>query len=155
MTIAGGSILIEVERPAPGAIPSPPPPYTLGTVSFAIPALAECAGAASLGGDREMALAAFMAARLMLGALPPILLPQPERAARAARAASWLSALTMPQPARMAILRAFDASAANSLEAAASLRELMQVLAGHLSAAASQELGALAERLRLYYEETP
>ena len=102
-----------------------------------------------------MALAALMAARLMLGALPPILLPQPERAARATRAGSWLSALTMPQPARMAILRCFDASVVNGLEAAASLRELMQVLAGHLSPAASQELGALAERLRLYYEETP
>jgi len=124
-------------------------------VLFSIPALAECAGSATLGGDREMALAAVMTARLMLAALPPTRLAQPERVIRAERARSWLSALTMPQPARMALLRAVDASVASGIEATASLRELMQVLTGHLSAAALQELGALAERLRLYYEQTP
>ena len=102
-----------------------------------------------------MALAAVMTARLMLALLPPVLLPQPERAMRADRARSWMSALTMPQPARMALLRSVDASVATSIEAAASLRELMHVLAGHLTPAALQELGGLAERLRLYYEQTP
>ncbi len=131
------------------------PPYALDPVAFSVPALAECAGTATLGGDREMALAAVMTARLILAALPPIQLAQPDRALRADRARSWLSALTMPQPARMALLRSVDASVASGMEAAASLRELMQVLTGHLSPAALQELGALAERLRLYYEQTP
>jgi len=108
-----------------------------------------------LGGDREMAIAALMTARLMLASLPPTELPAAERAMRAERARSWLSALTMPQPARMALLRAVDASIPSGIEGAASLRELMQVLTGHLSPAALQELGALAERLRLYYEQTP
>ncbi len=74
---------------------------------------------------------------------------------RADRARTWLSALTMPQPARMALLRAVDASVMSGIDAAASLRELMHVLTGHLTPAALQELGALAERLRLYYEQTP
>ena len=102
-----------------------------------------------------MALAAVMTARLMLAALPPDELAQSERVIRADRTRSWLSALTMPQPARMALLRAVDASLASGIEAAASLRELMHVLTGHLSPAALQELGALAERLRLYYQQTP
>lgn len=55
----------------------------------------------------------------------------------------------------MALLRAVDASIPSGIEAAATLRELMNVLTGHLSPAALQELGALAERLRLYYEQTP
>lgn len=102
-----------------------------------------------------MAIAALMTARLMLASLPPTELPAAERAMRAERARNWLSALTMPQPARMALLRAVDASIPSGIEGAASLRELMQVLTGHLSHAALQELGALAERLRLYYEQTP
>jgi hypothetical protein len=122
---------------------------------FSVPALAECAASAALGGDREMALAALMAGRLMLAALPPVQLPAAERSIRAERARSWLSALTMPQPARMALLRAIDASIEGGIEATASLRELMQVLTGHLTPDALQELGALAERLRLYYEQTP
>lgn len=134
---------------------APAPPYALEPVPFSVPALADCAQIATLGGDREMAIAALMTARLMLASLPPTELPEAERAARAERTRSWLSALTMPQPARMALLRAVDASIPSGIEAAATLRELMNVLTGHLSAAALQELGALGERLRLYYEQTP
>jgi len=144
-----------VSQVAPRAPLPPAPPYSLEPVLFAIPALAECAGSATLGGDREMALAALTTARLMLATIPPILLPEAERVTRAERARSWLSALTMPQPARMAILRSIDASVSGGMDAAASLRELMQVLTGHLSPAALTELGMLAERLRLYYEQTP
>ncbi|MEO7218184.1 MAG: hypothetical protein ABI026_08315 [Gemmatimonadaceae bacterium] len=136
--------------------PLPPaPPYALEPVIVALPAMAECAQAAPLGGDREMALATLMIARLIVAALPPVNLPETDRASRAERSRSWLSALTMPQPARMALLRTVDASVGGSLEAAACVRELMQVLTGHLSPAALLELGALAERLHLYYEQTP
>lgn len=121
----------------------------------ALPLLAECAQAAPLGGDREMALATLMIARLNAAALPPVTLPEPDRASRAERSRSWLSALTMPQPARMALLRSVDASVGGGLEAAACVRELMQVLTGHLTPGALLELGALAERLHLYYEQTP
>ncbi|MDQ2889384.1 MAG: hypothetical protein M3R65_02370 [Gemmatimonadota bacterium] len=131
------------------------PPYSLDPVLFPIRALAECAAAAAVGNDRAMALATFLVARLMLASLPPILLHQPERALRADHAKTWLSALTVPQPARMALLRSIDATIVGGLEAAASLRELINTLTGHLAPAALSELGALAERLRLYYEQTP
>jgi hypothetical protein len=133
----------------------PAPRYALEPVAFSVPALADCAESATLGGDREMAIAALITARLMLASLAPTELPESERVLRAERARSWLSALTMPQPARMALLRAVDASIPGGIEAAASLRELMHVLTGHLSPAALLELGALAERLHLYYEQTP
>jgi hypothetical protein len=102
-----------------------------------------------------MALAAMLVARLIAAALPPVQLESLDRATRAERARAWLSALTMPQPARMAFLRSVDASVASGMDAAASLRELMNVLTGHMSPAGLQELGGLAESLRLYYEQTP
>lgn len=131
------------------------PPYSLEPVQFSLPAIADAAGSAALGGDREMALATFMVARLMLATLPPAPLSQSERAVRADRTRNWLSALAMPQPARMALLRCIDASVGAGLEAAASLRELGQVLTGHLTSTALRELTALADQLRLYYEQTP
>ncbi len=102
-----------------------------------------------------MALAAMLVARLMLAVLPPVSLAQPERALRADRAKTWLASMTMPQPARMAIVRSMDASVSGGMDAAASLRELMSTLNGHLTTAATQEIGMLAEWLRLYYEQTP
>ena len=131
------------------------PPYALDPVGFAFPALAEAAGTATLGGDREMTLGALMTARLMLAGLPPASLPLPERTVRAERARHWVSALTMPQPARMALLRAMDASVGTTFDAAAALRELAQVLVGHVAPAALGELATLGEHLRLYYEQTP
>lgn len=133
----------------------PAPAYSLEPVLFQLPALADGALAATAGSDREMAIGTLMVARLMLGSLPPILLAQPERALRADRARSWLNALAMPQPARMALVRSLDATVSGGMDAAASVRELMNTLTGHLTAAALLELGALAERLRLYYEQTP
>jgi hypothetical protein len=155
------------ERPATPGIPAyqisqptrtpppPAPPYSLETVTFLLPSLADCAQSAVLGSDREMALAALMTGRLMAACLPPISLPQTERAIRSDRAKSWLSALTMPQQARMALVRAADASVLGGIDAAASLRELMNVLTGHLTPAALLELGGLAEGLCLYYDQTP
>jgi hypothetical protein len=156
MSVKGPDSLVSAVSPSLTRMPLPPgPPYSLEPVRFALPALADSAQSATLGNDREMALSAIMTARLMLAALPPTRLAQPERAIRAERVRAWLSALTMPQPARMALLRSVDASVASGIEAAASLRELMHVLTGHLSPAALHELGVLAERLRLYYEQTP
>lgn len=145
--------------PAP-SLPIPvvavaPPPYSLEPVTFPLPALADAAASTPLGGDREMAIASFLVARLMLAATPPAQLPLTDRATRAERARHWLSALAMPQPARMALLRAADASVGGGRDAAAALRELAQMLLGHLTPAALQELVALGDHLGLYYEHTP
>ena len=141
--------------PAAPVIAVAPPPYSLEPVTFRLPALAEAAASAQLGGDREMAIGSFLVARLMLATMPPMQLPTMERATRAERARQWLSSLAMPQPARMALLRAADASVAGGRDAAASLRELAQMLLGHLAPAALQELVALGDHLRLYYDQNP
>ncbi len=131
------------------------PPYALEHVEFPFPALAGAASHPLSANDRDMTIATLMVARLMVSILPPVNLPAPERHPRAERAKPWLMTLAMPQPARMALLRAIDASAGAPVEAAAALRELMQVLGGHLAPDATVELGGLAERLSLYYRETP
>jgi hypothetical protein len=68
-------------------------------------------GRSPLGGEREVALAALLAARLVLGALPPQPLPQGVRAARANGARAWLAALAVPAPLRQALARLVDATA--------------------------------------------
>lgn len=149
--VIDASIQLAPTAPLMGA----PPPYSLDPVAFSAPALAEAVGAAQIGGDRELALGTLMVARLVIAALPPVPLAPEERTLRAERTRQWLSGLTMPQPARMALIRAIDASAAPGINATAALRELAQMLTGHLPDPALRELITLAERLRLYYEETP
>jgi hypothetical protein len=51
------------------------PPYTIAHPTFGFPELATFAGRAALGGAREVALAAFMIARLADGARSPAELP--------------------------------------------------------------------------------
>ena len=87
------------------------PPYALATPRFRFRALAALVGRSPLGGEREVALAALLAARLVLGALPPQPLPQGVRAARANGARAWLAALAVPAPLRQALARLVDATA--------------------------------------------
>jgi len=98
-----------------------------------------------------------MAARLATGLLPPLALAADIRERRADRAKHWVTTLAMPNPARMALLRAFDATAqpaVNGTSASAfvgvaeALAELARTLTGHLDAPSQQELLALADALR-------
>lgn len=88
----------------------PSPPYALSTPRFRFRALAALAGRAALGGDREVALATLMAARLAAGALPPQPLPQGVRITRATGARVWLTALALPLPIRQSLTRLIDAT---------------------------------------------
>jgi len=101
-----------------------------------------------------MALVALVVARMAQSLLPPMALDHHAITTRADRAKVWLSGLTMPQPARMAFLRAFDATTSSTLESAAMVTELVQTLTGHVDVGALHELSDLATRLRLYYEKT-
>jgi hypothetical protein len=123
-------------------------PYALETTAFRFPAIATCAGRAPLGGDRDLALGVYTAARLALALLPPTLLDNGARGSRAERAKVWLSGLTMPQPARMALLRAFDATLIGAGATADALTELAQMITGHVDPASQQELAELASTLR-------
>jgi hypothetical protein len=77
---------------------------------FRFPALAALAGRRPLGGEREVALAAFICAHLVVGTLSDTALPAEMRARRAAGARAWLAAIALPGPARTPFARLIDAS---------------------------------------------
>lgn len=85
------------------------PPYALETPRFRFRALAALAGRSPLGGEREVALAALLAARLAVGALPPQL-PQGVRITRATGARAWFASLALPASLRQALARLVDAT---------------------------------------------
>jgi len=108
---------------------------------FRFRALAALAGRSPLGGEREIALATLMAARLVVGALPPQPLPQGVRITRANGARVWLAALALPVPLRQSLARLVDATTSvdrEGLEAA--LRTVIEVGTPQLDALALAEL---------------
>jgi len=119
----------------------PLPPYALTTPRFRFRALAALVGRSPLGGEREVALATLLAARLVVGALPPLPLPQTVRITRANGARAWFSSLALPTPVRQALTRLLDATTSvdrDGLETA--LRTLIDVSAPQLDAGAVAEL---------------
>lgn len=86
------------------------PPYALATPRFRFRALAALAGRAPLGGEREVALATLLAARLVIAALPPLALPQGVRETRANGARAWFAALALPAALRQSLARLVDAT---------------------------------------------
>lgn len=124
------------------------PPYALATPTFRFPGLAALAGRAPLGGEREVALACLMAARLAAGALPDASMSAAGRTARAAAAKGWFASLALPAAARIPLARLVEASAgddAPALETA--LRGVTTVTAKQLDSTALSELTALAAAL--------
>jgi hypothetical protein len=93
-----------------GAVPLLPP-YALSTPRFRFRALAALVGRSALGGDREMALATLLAARLVVGAMPPQPLPQGVRVTRANGARAWFASLALPAALRQSLARLVDATA--------------------------------------------
>lgn len=85
-------------------------PHALEPIAFRFPALAALAGRAQIGGDREVALAAFVASKLARDwhADPP--LTDAARAERAVGAKSWMSTLNLPATVRPSLTRLLDAT---------------------------------------------
>ena len=86
-------------------------------------------------------MATLLAARLVVGALPPAPLPQQVRIGRANGARAWFAALAVPPTFRQSLTRLMDATTSvdrDGLEAA--LRTLIDVSAPHLDAPALTEL---------------
>lgn len=124
------------------------PPYGLATVRFPCRALAARAGRAPLGGEREVALASWLAARLVLAFLPPFPVDQTLRTTRAAAARVWLAGLTLPAATRAALSRLVDASGGDSPPAAAAaIRRVIGAASAQLDAASVAELGRIADAL--------
>ena len=84
------------------------PPFSLAAPAFRFRALALLAGRAPLGGEREMALAVLMAARLATGLLPPAPLSAAARRVRGVGARVWFSTLTLPPATRIPLARVVE-----------------------------------------------
>jgi len=124
------------------------PPFALATPGFRFKALASHAGRASIGGDREVALACFVSARLIAGMLPPLAIGSVDSATRASAARQWLASLSVPAPTRAAAISAFDAVADNSSRAAVkALKMLIEAGKAQLDQASVNELTELANEI--------
>jgi hypothetical protein len=117
------------------------------TTSFRFPAIAALAGRAPLGGQREVALGAFLVARLADDAAPERGLSEASRAERAALGRTWLSTLALPPAVRQSLTAAIDASALGPQAVAESLRALIVATTGMLDARSRTELERLATSL--------
>ena len=124
------------------------PPFSLAAPTFRFRALASLAGRAPLGGEREMALASLMAARLADGVLMTVPLSAQARTARAAGARVWCSTLTLPAAARIPLARVVDASDTGGRPQVAEALAVFAAMAGpHLDAPSRLELADLVAAL--------
>jgi hypothetical protein len=117
------------------------PPYALTTPRFRFRALAALVGRSPLGGEREVALASLLAARLVVGALPPSPLPQGVRIARAGGARAWFASLALPTVLRQSLARLADATTSvdrDGLEA--SFKTVVEIITPHLDAGSVAEV---------------
>jgi hypothetical protein len=123
------------------------PPFSLAPTTFRFPALAALAGRAPLGGQREVALATYMAARLADDVIPDRGIEAEVRTQRAGAAKSWLSNLALPAPIRPALARLIEASGGDRRGAAEAVRAVMTVTSSLLDARGRSELENLAAAL--------
>src|SRR5687767_149514 len=124
------------------------PPYALAPTPFPLPALAALAGKAPLGGDREVAIACFVIARLAAGLLPPYALATELRQKRSTACRSWLASQALPTAIRTQLLAAAESTAAAERPAiAAAMRGLRTHAAKYLDGNAAHELDSLAAKL--------
>lgn len=123
------------------------PPYGLAPTPFRFAALAALAGRAPLGGRREVALATYLAARLVDDVLEENGLSASIRADRAGSARNWLSTVALPAPVRQPLARLIDSSAGGAGGASQAVRAVIAVTADFLDRAARLELEHLAETL--------
>ena len=123
------------------------PPYALGLTTFRFAALAALAGRAPIGGQREVALATYLAARLADDVRPTRGLSAATRAERAEGAKSWLASLALPTTIRPALVGLVDSTAGDAAVTARALRGVIGVTSGMLDRGARAELERLASAL--------
>ncbi|MEA3246571.1 MAG: hypothetical protein U9Q74_10490, partial [Gemmatimonadota bacterium] len=125
-----------------------PSPYALATPAFRFQALAATVGRAAMGGPREAALVALLAARMAAGAAPAGGLSPAQRARRAEAARGWVGTMALSPVLRAAIGRLLEASAGSDPSAVAgALCKVTDVTAQWLDRPARSELEALAAKL--------
>ena len=125
------------------------PPYALSAPVFRFRHLAALAGRAPIGGAREVALACFVAVRLVSDCCDPTLdIDEAARAARCAGAKGWLGTIAIPSPVRTPVAKLAEASAtADPTVMAPLVSSLARAAETFLDAASRAELDVLAARL--------
>lgn len=126
----------------------PNPPYAVEPTTFRFAALAFLAGRSALGGQREVALATYLAARLAHDTHPERGVSHEARAERAAHAKNWLSTLVLPPNVRAALARLVDASTGEPMEAATAVGEVVRAAESFLDVRGRAELEQLAVALQ-------
>jgi hypothetical protein len=126
----------------------PQPPYALAAPEFRYRALTSLAGRAPLGGEREIALAALMTARLVAASLPPSPLPIARRLSRVAGARGWFASLALPPGVRAPFMRLVEATANEQPQALrTALANVLEVTQPLLAPSAHSELRAVARAM--------
>ena len=124
------------------------PPYALHTLRFRFRALATQAGRSSLGGDREVVLACFVAARIGAGLFPEMRADPAKLQVRAVAARQWLSSISVPGQVRQAVGAVISASAgADAVAAARALTHLLLLAPAQLDEASVAEIQELVDEL--------
>jgi hypothetical protein len=125
-----------------------PPRFALATPHFRFRALASFAGRASIGGDREIAMACLVAGRLAATLLPPFHVSSSDTRTRSAAAKQWMGSLSLPAPVRAPLTQVTDAvSAGNPTTVAAAMEKLIAAVSGKIDEASLTELRSLASDL--------
>ena len=124
----------------------PRQPYALDTPAFAFSSLAACAARAPLGGMREIALAAYVTAR-MAEDVAGDSLPADARRLRAASARRWLSTLTIADAIRRAFQELIAATETDAPSVAVAVRRVMEVTSSALDGPSRVDLERLARVL--------
>ncbi|MEP6617855.1 MAG: hypothetical protein ABJE47_01020 [bacterium] len=124
------------------------PPFALAVPVFRFRSLANLAGRAPIGGAREVALACFVAARLVAECSGAQSEDAAARVARSAGAKAWLGTLALPTSIRAPVTRCAELSVgANHVAAGKEIAGLAAAAAPFLDAPSKAELDALAALL--------
>jgi hypothetical protein len=128
-------------------VPTNQPPYAVPPTELRFPALAALAGRAPLGGDREVVLAVYLAARLAHDCQSGAGLSDAARAERGATAKTWMSTFAIPAGVRPAIARVIDSAAGDAASISDDLRALVGSARVYLDIQSQAELERLAGTL--------
>jgi hypothetical protein len=126
---------------------APRAPYSLEPAAFPLPALAQLAGRAPLGGTREVVLACLLVGRAVVDATAADApLTKEQVRARAKEITDWLAATSLAGYLRAPLSRLAEATGSEDGRAMSSaLDSVIMVTANHLDPAARLELGRLAQ----------
>ncbi|MFN2601682.1 MAG: hypothetical protein ABR582_02870 [Gemmatimonadaceae bacterium] len=124
------------------------PRFALATPHFRFRALSAFAGRAALGGDREVALACLVVARLACGMLPPNDIQPADAKSRSAAAKQWLSSLSLPSSIRIPLTHVADAVATgNPTTTSTALERMLVAVSRSIDEASASEVRAIVGEL--------